>query len=368
MTVPAESAVAQPFRMFQVRVARVRRLSPSFVRLTFTGRDLDEMADNGYDQRIKLILPLPGRGLDPLPTGDDWYAAWRRLPEALRNPVRTYTIRRVRPFAREVDVDMVLHGVDGGEPRGPAAQFASQARPGDEAVLLGPDAAYRGRHGGLEFRPQSSSSPLLLAADETGVPAVANIVQALPPDAVGHVLLEVPHPDDRFDLGAPAGVHVSWSARGRATHGSHLLTMVHTTNLPGRVRTSDTAPALAAPGALAAPASPGAPTARAAARAAQFDNQSDRGQPGRSQADGAEGAEDADGTEEGEVLWDVPEGPPRPDPSHDRSSAPDIPPYAWVAGEASTVRAIRRHLVNDLGWDRRTVAFMGYWRLGRAEC
>lgn len=356
MTARAESAVAQPFRMFHVRVARVRRLSPSFVRLTFTGPDLDAMADNGYDQRIKLILPLPGCGLDPLPTADDWYALWRRLPEALRNPVRTYTIRRVRPLAREVDVDTVLHGVDDAGPRGPAARFASQARPGDEAVLLGPDAAYRGRHGGQEYRPHSSSSPLLLAADETAVPAVANIVRALPPDAVGQVLLEVPHPDDRFDLGAPAGVHVSWVARGRATHGSHLLSMVHTTALPGRENASGAA---------------AAPTARAAARAAHFDNQSDRGRPGRSQADVAEGAEyaeGADGTEDGEVLWDVPQGPPWPDPSHDRSPEPDVQPYAWVAGEASTVRAIRRHLVNDLGWDRRTVAFMGYWRLGRAEC
>jgi len=343
MTVRAESAVAQPFRMFWVRVSRVRRLSPSFVRLTFTGPDLGAMADNGYDQRIKLILPLPGRGLDPLPSGDDWYATWRRLPDALRNPVRTYTIRRVRPLDREVDVDMVLHGVDGNGPCGPAARFASKARPGDEAVLLGPDAGYRGRHGGLEFRPNSSSSPLLLAGDETAVPAVANIVRALPPDAVGHVLLEVPHPDDRFDLAAPAGVHVSWAARGRATHGSHLLTMVHTTALPGSENASGAA---------------AAPTARAAARSAQFD----------SQADEAAGAERGDGTEDGDVLWDVPVGPPRSDPSHDRYSEPDVPPYAWVAGEASTVRAIRRHLVNDLGWDRRTVAFMGYWRLGRAEC
>lgn len=365
MTVRADSPVAQPFRMFRVRVARVRRLSPSFVRLTFTGSDLDQMADNGYDQRIKLILPVPGHSLEPLPTGDDWYAAWRRLPDELRNPVRTYTIRRVRPLRREVDVDMVLHGIDGSGPCGPAAQFASCARPGDGAALLGPDAAYPGRHGGLEFRPPSPCSPLLLAADETGVPAVANIVRALPRDAVGHVLLEVPHPDDRFDLGAPAGVHVSWAARGHATHGSHLLTMVHATDLPGRVRVSDTTGALAAPGAQGAPGAPGAlgaPTARAAA-GRQSDDQSDRG---RGQAAEAAEAEGADGVDA--VLWDVPEEPPRPDPLPDPSSFLGAGPYAWVAGEASTVRAIRRHLVNDQGWDRRTVAFMGYWRLGRAEC
>ena len=33
-----------------------RALSPSFVRVTLAGDDLDELADNGYDQRVKLLL------------------------------------------------------------------------------------------------------------------------------------------------------------------------------------------------------------------------------------------------------------------------------------------------------------------------
>ncbi|MQS10694.1 SIP domain-containing protein, partial [Streptomyces alkaliphilus] len=41
--------------------------------------------------------------------------------------------------------------------------------------------------------------------------------------------------------------------------------------------------------------------------------------------------------------------------------------YAWLAGEASAIKTLRRHLVADLGVDRRAVAFMGYWREGRAE-
>ncbi len=42
------------------------------------------------------------------------------------------------------------------------------------------------------------------------------------------------------------------------------------------------------------------------------------------------------------------------------------PFYAWVAGEASAVMAIRRHLARDCGLDRRALIFMGYWRQGRA--
>ncbi|MEQ3550303.1 siderophore-interacting protein [Pseudonocardia nematodicida] len=41
---------------------------------------------------------------------------------------------------------------------------------------------------------------------------------------------------------------------------------------------------------------------------------------------------------------------------------PDGPVFAWVAGEASAVRAVRRHLVDERGIDRGAVAFTGYWR------
>ncbi|WP_428701573.1 SIP domain-containing protein [Stenotrophomonas indicatrix] len=39
--------------------------------------------------------------------------------------------------------------------------------------------------------------------------------------------------------------------------------------------------------------------------------------------------------------------------------------YAWVAGEAGAVMAIRRHLLKGCGLDRRAITFMGYWRQGR---
>ncbi|MFD8644488.1 siderophore-interacting protein [Streptomyces zaomyceticus] len=41
---------------------------------------------------------------------------------------------------------------------------------------------------------------------------------------------------------------------------------------------------------------------------------------------------------------------------------PDGRPYVWLAGEASAVRALRRHLVEERGVDRRAVHFTGYWR------
>jgi NADPH-dependent ferric siderophore reductase len=46
---------------------------------------------------------------------------------------------------------------------------------------------------------------------------------------------------------------------------------------------------------------------------------------------------------------------------------PAGPVFAWLAGEASGVRALRRHLVDERGVGRRSVAFTGYWRLHRTQ-
>src|SRR5688500_12336623 len=104
------------YRPFAAEVTRVARRSPSFLRVTFTGASVDDLAPNGWDQRIKVLLPTAARGLHDSPRGDDWYAEWRALPEELRNPMRTYTVRAARPELREIDADFVLHG-----PTGPAS-------------------------------------------------------------------------------------------------------------------------------------------------------------------------------------------------------------------------------------------------------
>ncbi|MFF0369974.1 siderophore-interacting protein [Micromonospora sp. NPDC005087] len=297
-----ETMPITPWRLFTVEVRAVRRLSPSFVRVTFTGSDLDRFADNGYDQRIKLALPLPGQREVRLPEGPDWYAKWRALPEHLRNPVRTYTVRAVRPDLAEVDVDLVLHGDSG-----PATRWAARVRAGDEIAILGPDAGYDGDHGGIEFQPSAAGS-LLLAGDETAVPAISGICERLPRDARGTVVLEVPDIDDVLPLVAPPRVEVRWLVRGADGHGSRLVPAV-----------------AAAAGELLAGDATGA----------------------------AQPVADVD--VDTEILWEVPD------------EVPPVPLYAWLAGEAGVIRTLRRHLVAERGLDRRAVAFMGYWRLGRAD-
>ncbi|QNP72545.1 siderophore-interacting protein [Streptomyces roseirectus] len=42
-------------------------------------------------------------------------------------------------------------------------------------------------------------------------------------------------------------------------------------------------------------------------------------------------------------------------------------PYVWIAGESGSVKALRRHFVQERGIDRRRVTFVGYWRRGMSE-
>jgi NADPH-dependent ferric siderophore reductase len=216
-----ETLAVAPWRLFVVDVRAVRRLGPSFIRITLTAPDLDRFADNGYDQRIKLAFPLPGHGLAPLPTGADWYVRWRDLPDHLRNPIRTYTVRAVRPDRYEVDIDFAVHGDEG-----PASRWALTAAPGDVLAVLGPDAGYPGDHGGVEFRPPTEAGCLLLAGDETAAPAIAAILERLPADARGEALLEVPQQGDALPLAGPAGVTVTWLGRDGGAPGCRLVPAV----------------------------------------------------------------------------------------------------------------------------------------------
>ncbi|MCW2534155.1 MAG: Siderophore-interacting protein [Blastococcus sp.] len=309
MTVEALQVPA--YRTFAVRVSRLRRLSPSFLRVTFTGPDLGDCAPNGWDQRIKVLLPLAGRGVSDCPTGADWYAEWRALPAERRNPIRTYTVRAARPEAREIDVDFVLHGATG-----PASAWAEQAAVEDEVALVGPNARFPGPTGGFEWRPPADASCLLVAGDETAVPAICAIVESLPAGQPARVLLEVPTTADVLPVAAPAGVEVTWLPR----------------------RTAETA----------APPAHGALLTAAVVRAVQE-------LPGRARPSPQAALDDVD--VDAGILWEVPA-----DEAVGRATSG---PYAWLAGEAGMVKPLRRHLVQEAGLDRGSVAFMGYWRQGK---
>lgn len=228
---PPTSCPPAPYRVVGVTLVRRRRLSPSFVRLTFAGPGVEHVADHGLDQRVKLVLPLPGGETGLLPGSEPWFDAWRALPQDRRNPLRTYTLRAVRARDYEVDVDLVLHDGHGGgvgmPGAGPAARWAGSVREGDLLSLVLPDSRHPGPSGGIDFCPPPGTDRLLLVADESALPAVAGILERLPATARGEVVVEVPHAGDVLPLEGPPGMPVTYLARGAAPRGSLVAPAVH---------------------------------------------------------------------------------------------------------------------------------------------
>ncbi|ATG51033.1 cobalamin ABC transporter ATP-binding protein [Brachybacterium vulturis] len=326
---------------FELTVAARRPLGPSLVRFTFTSADLEHFGTNSHplDLRVKLIIPGPQASadhfapvrpeghLDPA-THAQWYRDWLQIDPADRGWMRTYTVREHRAAGHpgnlsaqpEIDIDVVLHLDPVEQPgQGVAARWARDAQVGDTVSLLGPNRHLVGPdYGGIEFRPGTART-VLLVGDETAVPAVGSILEALPASISGHALLEVPEAGDAQQLLSRSGVQVTWLPREGRPHGELLDAAVR------RLMSENNAQAF---------------------RDAAADGPADDGR-----AATHEELEDVDIDET--ILWETTTG-------HGAF-------YAWLAGEAGAIKSLRRHLVSELGLDRKQVSFMGYWRQGRAE-
>jgi NADPH-dependent ferric siderophore reductase len=295
------------------------------------------------DLRIKLMIPsLAEDGTElPLPVFEmaeaGWYREWLAMDPSVRGSMRTYTVRKARLDAvyPEIDVDFVMH-FDADGHGGPAANWARNAKPGDSITIIGPNnraaQCYTAEiYGGIEWRP-GMAQRVLLAGDETAVPAISAILENLPAYMTGHAFLEVPQAGDFLDLTTAADIDITWLARGAAIGRSRP----HGELLQQAVRKAIPVP----------------------------------GWVGIKESDGGAGPEPEDVNVDVDILWET---PARMETAEiEATKNPDMPAgampfYAWIAGEAAVIKDMRRYLVRDVGIDRKQVAFMGYWRQGKAE-
>lgn len=150
---------------------------------------------------VRVVLGGPGfEAFEPRAETDSYVKI--ELPSGGDTVLRTYTIRRVDPAAREIWIDFVVHGDDG-----IAGPWARSVTPGTDVVVRGPGGGYL---------PDPAADFHLLAGDETALPAIAAALEALPARARGAVFVEVAGPADELDLVRPAGVAVTWVHRGVA--------------------------------------------------------------------------------------------------------------------------------------------------------
>jgi NADPH-dependent ferric siderophore reductase len=198
-------------------VVGVEALGPRLVRVTVAGPGIDELVPPEPAASVRLLLPSPGAPGLVIPT---WNGNEFLLPDERRPAIRTLTPQPSGPDALALDV--VLH--DGGV----ASAWAAAAGPGAEAALSGP---------GRGYTIDTGAPDHLVAGDETALPAIGQLLGALPPDRPVTVHVEVTHPDARIPLPDHTGATVHWwDLPPGAPHGDTLAAAISATALDPATR------------------------------------------------------------------------------------------------------------------------------------
>jgi NADPH-dependent ferric siderophore reductase len=215
MTVaPARTPKRRQFR--PLSVVEVEAVTPRLVRVSLAGAALEGFEIAAPTQHVKLLFPAPGQDAPTLPEpGPDGL----RFPDDQPRPVmRTFTPRRFDPASGRLDVEFVLHE------EGPATAWARRAAPGAGLALAGP---------GGRLPLALESGHYIVAGDESAIPAVGTLLDALPASASAQVFLEVDGPDDQFALSSRADVAVTWRHRAPGAFGEELLGAMTGADLTG---------------------------------------------------------------------------------------------------------------------------------------
>lgn len=183
----ASAAAGRPARrQWPLTVVDVQQLTPHFRRVYFEGEELLAF-DFRPGQDVSIYFPS----------------------EENPNRRRHYTVRGYDPASHRIWIDFLLHG------EGPGALWAQAARPGEEMMLSGP----ANRH-----QPDPDADWYLFAGDDTALPAIFGMLEALPAGKRTLVFLEVAGPEEEQELVSPAEVDLTWLHRnGTPGEASDLL-------------------------------------------------------------------------------------------------------------------------------------------------
>lgn len=188
----------RPVQSFEV--VGSERLNRHMVRVVLTSSAFHAFEPSKFtDSYVKLVFVPADVDVSSLPrplTLD----SFADLPAQQKPSVRTMTVRGVNAAARQITIDVVVHGE-----QGVAGAWATAVKPGQPIYLMGPGGAYA---------PDPAADWHLLAGDESALPAIARALEALPPNAVGKAFIEVAGPEDEIPLAAPESVDVRWVHRG----------------------------------------------------------------------------------------------------------------------------------------------------------
>ncbi|HEY4401083.1 MAG TPA: siderophore-interacting protein [Acidimicrobiia bacterium] len=209
----------EPPAFRHLEVHRVERLTPRMVRVTLGGAELAGFTMEQPAASVRVLLPTPGGAGLVVPS---WNGNEFLLPDGRRPTIRTVTPWRVDSEALELDVGIVVHG------GGVASDWAVSAEPGQPAAISGP---------GRGYTVDRDAPAYLVAGDETAIPAITQVLDAIPGETPVQVHIEVAHADGRLALPAHPGATVEWcDLPSGASPGDALGAAVRDVELPDGAR------------------------------------------------------------------------------------------------------------------------------------
>lgn len=199
----------EPPRFRHVEVRRVAPRSPHLVAVTVAGPELEGLVVEHPAASVRLLLPDTGEHELVMPA---WNGNEFLLPDGRRPAIRTLTPRRVDAGVLELDLEIVVHGW------GVASAWAKAAQVGDTAAVSGPGRGY-------VIDPEAPA--FLLGGDESAIPAISQLLEALPAGIPVQVHIEVSDPEARVALPDHPAATVQWrELPAGATSGDALVAAV----------------------------------------------------------------------------------------------------------------------------------------------
>jgi NADPH-dependent ferric siderophore reductase len=187
--------------------------------VTLAGDDLGGLRVDLPAASVRVLLPDPRSRELVVPV---WNGNEFLLPDGRRPAIRTFTPSLVDEGSTELDIEIVLHG------SGAASEWAAAAHPGAPAAVSGP---------GRGYTVDPDAPAYLVAGDETALPAIGQLLTAIPAATPVDVLVELADASARLPLGERDGVALRWlDAVDGAAPGTALVDAIRGCELAPEVR------------------------------------------------------------------------------------------------------------------------------------
>jgi NADPH-dependent ferric siderophore reductase len=178
------------------RVCNIKDITSHLRRISVQQQLLKEIGSLAPGAHFKVLIPaIKGEQaiLPDLSSGRPYWADQNNKPV-----IRTYTVRNLDRVNGILDVEFVLHGDIGS-----ASAWAAEASIND--------------HLGLGIKKPAKMHQwadwYLFAGDETATPAIAALLESLPPETKGMAFLEADSPSEIFTINTKSTVEVHWLTR-----------------------------------------------------------------------------------------------------------------------------------------------------------